>query len=409
MTSHHSSLGAAFDPSHVQVEALPDFYARLRQEEPITFNPILDAYLVSRYEDIRSIVLQPDLFSSKDASFSRLDFYPEAVAELEKGYPLKPITFVDDGERHARLRAPLQKAFSPARVRAMEPIIRQIVTGLIDGLVSNGQTEIISQFAYLLPLEVILIMIGIPQQDMAMVKKRYEDLCMLITLPSSPEEQTKCARQLVALQHYLACLIEEKQKQPEEDLISELVRDRQTGEEPSSDADLMNQIVGVMIAGHGPVTHLIGNGLVLMLEDPTRWQTLCEHPEYIPLVIEEILRLCGPAQGIKRTTTQEVTIGGVTLPQGTKLVLLCASGNRDESHFPQACSFEVQRRPNPHLTLGHGIHFCAGAALARLEGRIAFDALTLHIPKMRLVPDQQFEYDFRLSNSGHKHIYVQWD
>jgi cytochrome P450 len=408
MTSHHSFLGAAFDPSRVQVEALPDFYARLRQEEPITFNPILDAYLVSRYEDIRSIVLQPDLFSSKDASFSRLDFYPEAVAELEKGYPLKPITFVDDGQRHTRLRTPLQKAFSPARVRTMEPVIREMVARLIDGFVSNGQAEIISQLASLLPLEVILIMVGIPQQDMAMVKKRYEDLCTLITLPSSLEVQVECARQLVALQHYLVCLIEEKQKQLEEDLISELVRDRQTGEEPPSDADLINQIVGVMIAGHGPVTHLIGNGLVLMLEDPMRWQTLCEHPEYIPLVTEEILRLCGPAKGIKRTTTREVTIGGVTLPQGANLVLLCASGNRDESQFPQACRFEMQRRPNPHLTLGHGIHFCAGAALARLEGRITFEILTQRIPRMRLVPDQQFEYDFRLSNSGHKHIYVQW-
>ena len=409
MTSHHSSLGAAFDPSHVQVEALPDFYDRLRQEEPVTFNPALNAYLVSRYDDIRAIILQPELFSSKDASFSRLDFHPQVATELQKGYPLKPITFVDDGERHIRLRTPLQKIFSPAHVRTAEPIVREIVTGLIDRFVSDRQAEIISQFAYPLPLEAIFALVGIPQQDRAMVKKRYEALCTLIT-PSSPlDVQVECAREFVALQHYFTHLIEERQKQPEDDLISELVRDKEAEGVPISDADLINQIVGVMIAGHDPITHLIGNGLVLMLEEPTRWQALCENPEQIPLVIEEILRFRGPLHGIKRTTLQQVTIGGVTIPQGTTLLLLCAAANRDESQFPQACDFTMQRRPNPHLTLGQGIHFCIGAALTRLEGRIAFEVLTQRIPSMRLLPDQQFEYSFRMSNAGYKRIYMQWE
>lgn len=409
MTSHHSSLGAAFDPSRVQVEALPDFYARLRQEEPITFSPILNAYLVSRYEDIRSILLQPDLFSAKDDPVSRLEFYPQTIAELGKGYPLKTVTF-DDGARHTRIRKPLQKAFSPTRVRAMEPIIREIATKLINGFVSDGQAEIISQFARLLAREAILTMIGVPQQDMAMVKKQCEDVRVMTLLHLSQEEQVECACQLVALQHYFAHLIEEKQKQPEgEDLIAELVRDRKAGEEPLSDADLINQIFGVMIAAGESVTHLIGSGLVLMLEEPTRWQTLCECPEQIPLVVEEILRLRGAVHGLVRIATQQVTIGGVTIPQGAKLVLLCTSANYEEEQFSQACRFEMQRRPNPHLSFGHGVHFCVGAALARLEGRIAFEVLTQRIPKMRLVPNQQFEYHFRITIYGYKHIYVQWD
>jgi cytochrome P450 len=409
MTSHHSSLGAAFDPLHVQLEALPDFYVQLRQEEPITFCPALNAYLVSRYDDIRSVLLQPNLFLSKNTPISRLGFYPQTVAELKKGYPFEIITY-EDGERHLRLMKPLAKTFSPTRVQTMEPIIRKIATKLIDSFESDGQVEIISQFARPLPREVILTMIGVPQQDMATVRKQYEDLHRLTLVQLSQEEQVECARQFVALQHYFAHLIEEKQNKLEgEDLISELVRDSETGEQPLSHTDLINQIVGIMIAASETIAQLIGNGLVLVLEEPTRWQTLCEHPEAIPLLIEETLRLRSPVHGLVRTTAQQVTIGGVTMPQGTKLILLCASANHDESQFVQARRCEMQRQPNPHLTFGHGLHSCVGATLARLEGCIAFEALTQRLPQMRLVPNRQSEYYFRIAISGHKQLFIQWD
>jgi cytochrome P450 len=409
LSSHHSSLGAAFDPLHIQVELPYAFYARLRQEEPITFSPSINAYVVSRYDDIRSILAQPDLFSSANALLSGAKFHPQTITELRKGYPYAATTITDDGARHTRMREPFQKAFSPARVRAMEPFIREIATKLIDRFLSNGQAEIISQFAYLLPLEVILAMLGIPQQDLAMVKKRSDALRMMLSLPLSSQEQVECAREYVALQHYYAHLIKEKRQNLSEDLVSDLVRDGMREEDPLSDTDLINQITSVVIAGHETTTHLIGSGLVLLLEEPMRWQVLCEHPEQIPQAIEEILRMRGPALGFTRTTTQEVTLGGVTLPQGTKLLLLYASGNYDESHFSQASDFQMQRRPNHHLAFGYGVHFCAGAALARLEGRIAFEALTQRIPNMRLVPDQQFEYGFRYSNYGYKRIFIQWD
>jgi len=409
LTSHPSSLGVSFDPLHIQVELPYTFYAQLRQEEPITFSPAVNAYLVSRYDDIRSILSQPDLFSSKNALINTTKFHPQTIAELMKGYPYILTTLGDDGARHTRMRAPLQNALSPARVRAMEPFIREIATRLIDRFINDGQAEIISQFAYLLPLEVILNILGIPQQDLAMVKKQSDASRMLLSLPLAPEEQVECARQFVALQHYYVRLIEEKRKHPGEDLISDLVLDGMSEEDPLSDAELINQIAGTVIAGHETTTHLIGSGLVLLLEDPMRWQALCEHPEQIPQAIEEILRMRAPALGFRRTTTQEVTVGGVTMPPGTDLLLLYASGNYDESQFPHACDFEMQRQPNPHLAFGYGVHFCVGAPLARLEGRIAFETLTQRIPKMRLVPDQQFELGFRFSNYGYKHIYLQWD
>jgi cytochrome P450 len=410
LDTHHSSLGAAYDPLHIQIETPYAFFAQVRQEEPVTFSPALNAYLVSRYDDIHAILSQPDLFSSRNALEPLPELHPLAIAELMKGYPLGFTTVADDGARHTRMREPFLKAFSPPRVRAIEPFIRQVTTKLIDRFIDDGQAEIISQFAYLLPLEVILTILGIPQQDLAIVKKQCDAFQMLVGLSMSPEEQAECARQFVALQHYCARLIEERRKDPGEDLISDLVLDAAAeGQEPLSDADLINQINGLIVAGHETTTHLIGSGLVLLLEEPTRWQTLCEHPEHIPQAIEEILRMRGPIMAVMRLTTQEVTVGGITMPPGTNLLLLYGSANLDESQFPRACDFEIQRRPNHHIAFGYGVHFCAGAPLARLEGRIAFEALTQRIPKMRLLPDQQFAYTYSHLIYGRKQIYIRWD
>jgi cytochrome P450 len=409
LTAYHTPLGESFDPLHIQVETPYAFYAQARREEPITFNPALRAYLVSRYDDIRSILLHPALFSSKDALDFPVERHAQTITELRKGYPFAPATIASDGDRHTRLREPVLRALSPTRVRAMESFIRETSTRIINGFLNAGKAEVISQFAYPFPLEIILTILGIPRQDLEMVKKRSDAVQMLLNLPLSEEEQAECARQFVALQHYYAHLIEEKRVHPVEDLLSDIIRYGEAGEEPLSEGELISQITGIVIAGHETTTRLIGNGLVLLLEDPTRWQALCEHQEQIPQAIEEILRLRGPVQGFIRTTTQEVTVGGISMQPGTRLFVMHASGNRDEGQFSQADHFEIERRPNHHLAFGHGIHFCVGAALARLEGRIAFEELTQRIPRMRLLPDQQFTYTFNLTTYGYKRIYTQWD
>src|SRR2546430_14083107 len=153
----------------------------------------------------------------------------------------------------------------------MEAFIRETATRMINGFLNDGKAEIISQFAYPFPLEIILTILGIPRQDLAMVKKRSDAAQMLFSLPLSQEQQVECARQLVALQHYYVHLIEEKRENPGEDLISDMIHYSVAGEEPLSDIDLINQINGVVIAGHETTTHLIGSGLVLLLEDSTRW------------------------------------------------------------------------------------------------------------------------------------------
>jgi cytochrome P450 len=165
---------------------------------------------------------------------------------------------------------------------------------------------------------------------------------------------------------------------------------------------------GLILAGHESTTNMIGTGLTLLLEHPERWRTLCDHPEWLPLTVEEILRFDAPIQMFARTTTQEVTVGGVTLPEDASLLLFYGSGNRDPSMFADADEFQLRRASNHHLAFGHGVHFCVGAALARLEGRIAFEVFCQRLPDLRLVPGQTLTHIPTLLFRGYERLEVKW-
>jgi cytochrome P450 len=409
MTMQQQSLGERYDPFGQHLDDPYEFYTQLRQEEPVTFNPFLNAYLVSRFEDLRMILSQPDLFSSKDTLTPLATFCPQALAELSKGYPVVLPTFVNsDNPNHARFHGPLQKAFAPGRIRALEPFLRQRISEVLDGISNDGHAEIISQFAYPLPLEVILMMLGIPPEEMAQVKQWCDDWVALIVAPLPEDKQVSCARSVVSLHHYLIDIVRQRQRVPQADVITSLIETVLPGQEPLSDAELIMTIISLVVAGHETVSRMIGNGLVLLLEEPQRWQRLCEHPEDIPVVIEEIIRFHGPIRGIMRTTTRPTTLGGVDLPTGTKVFLIHGSANRDEEHFSEADQFQMQRKPNHHIGFGHGIHSCVGAPLARLEGRLMFEALTRRFPDLRLAPGQRLVHSSDIINYGYERVEVVW-
>lgn len=407
MSTSQKSLGENYDPFGRDLENPYALYAQLRSEEPITFSPVLNAYLVSRYDDVRLILSQPDPFSSKDTLNPVVALCPQALAELSKGYPPVPTFINSDGSEHTRFREPIQKALAPGRIRVLEPFIRQRITEMLDSFLDDGHAEIISQFAYPLPLEVILLLLGIPKEEMAQVKRWCDDWIALLLSPLPEEKQVPCARSVVSLNHYIISLVRERQHAPQADVITSLI-ETSPGQRNLSDAELISTIMGLIIAGHETITRLIGNGLVHLLEDPERWRRLCEHPEYIPQVIEEILRYHGLVRGFMRTTTRPTTLAGIPMPEGTKLFLIYGSANRDEEHFPDAEDFQMQRKPNHHLGFGHGVHFCVGAPLARLEGRLMFEALTQRFPGLRLAPQQELAHSPDLINYGYQRVEVVW-
>ena len=407
-TGSSGSLGASYHPLHgEQLENPYPFYTRARSEEPIFYSDELQAWVVTRYDDVFTILNQPEVFSSRDALRPVVRFTPAVFAELSKGFPFVPNVVDSDGAVHTRFRNAVARAFVPKRIRELEPFVQEVVTSLVDSFAKDHQADLISQFCYPLPLEVALHLIGVPREDMAATKNLSDRTSMLVNSPLPEEQQVEYARAFVQEQRYFLRLINERRSSPRQDLISDLLN-TPPGEQPFDDAQLVNILVSLVIAGHETTTQLLGNGLFLLLSQPERWSALCAHPEGIPQTIEEILRYDAPVPAFFRTTTREATVGTIAFPADTLLMVVYGSANRDESQFPHADQFDMQRAPNRHLAFGYGVHFCAGAFLARKQGQIAFETLCQRLPTLRLAPGQPFIHAPILRQRGFTRLQVVW-
>ena len=400
-------LGKEFQPFiSPQLEDPYSFFKRAREEEPLFFSPLLNAYVLTRYDDIISVLKDPNKFSSKDNLQPIGEYTPETIQVFRKGFPMVRDLLNSDGEHHKRLRAPFLKIFVPEKLQAMEDSIRSIANRLVDKFINDGEVDIIEEFAYPLPLEVILTMYGVPLEMMENIKNWGHQTTALFSSHLTPEEQLECAQGFVEMQHAIAGLIEDRRKNPQNDLVSNL---------QDSDLSLNEMVVilcGLVVAGHKTTSHLIGNGLKLLLEHPELWQKLGNDPSLIPHAIEEVLRYEGPIPAMIRTTTQEVELAGVKLPENTRIFLMYGSGNHDENEFKNAADFELERYKQPtskHLAFGHGAHHCIGSNLARREGRIAFEVLSQRLPNLRLSPNQKLENIPALLSRGFKRLDLEWD
>jgi cytochrome P450 len=404
------SLGADYHPFlPEQLENPFPFYELLRQEEPIAFSPEIGAWLVTRYSDVRAVLSQHEIFSSGDIKRPMTTLAPATIAILQKGYyPMVPSAVNSDGLNHRRFREPYVKALVASRIAGYEQYIRDTCNHLVDLFINDGHVEVISQFAYPMTLEVILHFMGIPQERMADAKQWGSDLMTLICLPLSEERQLECAQGLVAFQHYIAELIAERRQAPREDLISEMISYQVPGAPPLATEELISALCGFLMAGQKTPIDMYGNGLALLLNPVTRWQTLCAQPEIIPSTVEEILRYDGPVQALSRTTTCAVTLGDISLPAGARMLVICGSGNRDEAQFPNAHEFDMRRAPTRHLAFGHGSHFCVGAPLARLMGHVVFAILAQRLLNMRLSPHQQLAHVPALQFRGYRRLEIEW-
>jgi cytochrome P450 len=319
-----------------------------------------------------------------------------------------PNAISSDGLSHKRFRTPYINAYSSARTATYESHIRETAHRLLDEIYLVRKMDVISQFAYPLTLDTILYTMGIPQERMEDAKRWSRDLIAFLYSPLSGERQAECARSLVAFQHYIAGLIQERRQERRDDAISEMVHSQLPGAEPLSMNELVSALCGLVMAGHKTSIDLIGNGLAILLNSASHWQKLCEQPELIPTTIEEILRYDSPVQALSRTATCDTTIGDISVPAGARILVVFGAANRDEMQFAVADSFEIQREPNRHLGFGYGIHFCVGAPLARLEGRIAFEVLTQKLPQLCLSPNQQLAHNPILAFRGYQRLEVEW-
>ncbi len=404
-----SALIEEYDPFDL-FDPFP-FYARARQEAPIFYSPELDYWVITRHEDIKTI-------------FKDLETYSSEIT----GKPLVPFSaavqkVLDDGEfavtsgisgmmppDHTRIRSFLNKGFTPRRVEKLEGPIRQRTNELIDLFVHQGRADLVRQLTYDLPALVVFILLGVPDEDVQYVKQWAASRIAITWGDLTEEERIWHAHQMVKYWRYCIELIEKRFQEPQDDLPSDLVRIYQEGDRSITKHEMARVCYAMLFAGHETTSNLLAEGLKTLLTYRDRWEALCQDPSLIPGAVEEIARFCPSIFAWRRLVKKPTTLAGVDLPEGAKLLLVLGSANRDEHCFYNSDVFDIQREnAKHHLTFGHGVKYCLGAPLARLETRVVLEELTRRLPSLRLVPDQKFEYIPNTSFRGPSHVWVEWD
>ena len=398
-------LGKEFQPFEPpQLEDPYPFFDRARSE-PVFYSSLFDAYVLTRYDDIISVLKNPKQFSSVNSLQSIVNFTPEVVDILRKGFPFVSIINTD-GERHQRLRAPFMKVFASEQLAKVEDSIRQIGDRLLDNFINDGRADIVKQFAHPLPLEVILTMYSVPLEIIPQVTQWAGNMTQLFSAPLSPERQVECASSFISLQQYVASLIAEKRKSPQDDLISNILNSG------LDTPELVLCLCEMIQAGHATSADFIGTAVKLFAERPQVWQKLHQNPALIPGALEEVLRYDTPAPSMIRITTEEAVFGEVTIPQGARILILYGSANRDETRYQDGDNFDIDRfqdtAPN-HIAFSHGLHHCLGSNLARREGRIAIEILSQRLPSLRIVPNQELAHIPAMLTRGYQNLEVEWD
>lgn len=404
-----------YDPYSAEHNADPyPAYARARQEAPVFFSHAVAAWIVTSYEDVHSVLTDSQRFSAVNSLGiqDRLDAPPEVLAVLKEGYPRVPTMVETDPPEHTHMRNLVNKAFTPRRIAALEPYIRQIVEKLIDGFIQDQQADLMSQFAYPLPLEVIAGIMGAPREDMAQIHEWSNEWRAFVggNLSSLPlERQVDCARSLVAFQQYAAERIEERRRNPQDDVLTALIGARLNDQRRLRTEELVPLLLQLLFAGHETTANLIGSTLQLLLSRPERWKQVRRKPELASACVEESLRVEAPIKYHMRRTTEPVVLSGVQIPQGADIQVVFGAANRDESRFTDPDVFNMHRKDaQRHVAFGHGIHFCLGAPLARLEGRAALEGLVERLPEMHLHSEHRLEYEPHLMLRGPKRLIVAW-
>ncbi|MEX0846935.1 MAG: cytochrome P450 [Ilumatobacteraceae bacterium] len=356
------------------------YYARVRDEAPVHQTP-LGFYVVSRYEDVVAIVRDTERFSS-DMRNSFVSGPPsdEVKAIQAEGYPSVNTLLTNDPPSHTQFRGLVNKAFTPKRVAQLEGEIRQIAGELMDRWVDAGRVELVTQFAVGLPLTVIADALGVSRDDMADFKRWSDDAVAPLSGMLPPDRQVECARSRVEMQRYMAERVRERASAPRDDLLSDLVQARfDQGDRVGQGLDLpelLNVIEQLLVAGNETTTKLISAGMQLLLDHPEQMVAVAADHSLVPNLVEEALRVESPVQMLPRVAKVDVEVGGIAIPAGSILMMMYGCANRDEAKFSDGEAFDVRRtNARAHLAFGNGAHFCPGAALARSEGRIAFETL----------------------------------
>ena len=366
------------------IECPYKMYASLHQAGGVGVDPNIGT-IVAGYDTLAALAKNTSVYSSAitedDRGPRHMGINTEPVQDdveeiLSNAHPIVNALFTADPPEHTRHRKLISKALSPRSVRELEPQIRQITTDLIDAFIDRGSVDLIPEFAVPLPVTVIADILGVDRADI-WTFKHWGDLMISGNIDLlSHERRREVAHAVVELHEYFVPRIEERRRQPTDDLLSIMVNTEVDGEPPLTTEELLPIIDQILLAGHETTTNLIGNAMLVLLEDDALMTRLRENPRDIPAMVEEALRWDPPIQCTFRRAKQNDSIGDISVSAGDMVIPMWAGANWDPEVFPNPERFDIDR-PNtkPHMGFGFGPHFCAGAELARIEARVAFEEL----------------------------------
>lgn len=384
----------------------------MRGEQPVFYSPLLDAYVVSRYADIRAVFTNLESFSPANATEPISPLCRAATAKLEEHEFRKVRTLgVEEEPAHMRLRKRLNEPFSPASVKAWEPRVREVMNGYIDGFVGRGHADLVEEMIIEAPAVVALEFLGVPEEDIEQTKDFAKGIMTFVFGRPSEQEQVETCDLMGQHQKYSTELVERLIENPAGDGFLPFAV-RAYLDDPE-DLDL-NYLSGLamngLAAAHETTSNSAANLFLLLLGNRDSWEEICADPSLIPGAVEESLRLGMPGATWRRRCVVETEVGGVAIPAGATVLLALASGNCDEDVFPQPDRFDIHRdNARRQLAFGIGAHRCLGAGLAQLQMKVMAEELSRRLPHMRLVEDQELTYQGTASVGGPLHLLVEWD
>ena len=359
-------------------------YRRLRERDPVHFSRLMNGFVLTRHADITA-VLRDARYSADESK--QTDWEKFRQRSIKQGIiePDETMTFSmlrSDPPDHTRLRGVVSQAFTPRTVEGMRGRVEAVVEEHLDAVADQGGMDVIAALAYPLPVIIIAEMLGIPTEDRARFKYWSDELVRGMGM-SSIDDAKRSRRAGRELRAYLEGVASARRREPREDLLSALLAAEDDGQRLTPD-ELYETCTLLLVAGHETTTNLIGNGLLALLRNPDQFDVLRRDLDRVPHAVEELLRYDSPVQATTRIVTEDAQFDGHAFRKGQQVGLLLGAANRDPAAFKDPERLDVTRDDVKHVAFGHGIHFCLGAPLARIEAPTAFRAMIERFPSMRI-------------------------
>ena len=375
--------GVSYNPLSPEMAQDPyPIYAKLRARDPVHRSRLMQALLFSRYADVDVVLRDHRRFSS--------DTRKRAASRRQRAsLPIvdEPSMLFVDPPDHTRLRALVSKAFTRRAVADLEPRIREVMTTLLDGVEDPSSFDLMAAVANHLPMIAIAEMLGIPSEDRSQFATWSGQRARILEPTLSAAEKAAADAAMRSLDAYLMPIIAARRADPKDDIISALAQAEEEGDK-LTEREVLIMIRLLLVAGNETTTNLIGNGMLALLRHPDQMAALRADPALIPAAVEELLRFDSPVQVDSRIAVEDCDVNGFGVQRGDNVVLLLGAANRDPDQFDAPDRLDVGRRAQKHLAFGRGIHYCIGAPLARLEGRVALEALIERFRSIRLLDER---------------------